>query len=384
MLLRNTIQFFRLKPVVAVGFLFATSSLLVAVWASALPFIKLRLGLNDSQLGLLLLFAPLGSIVGVLTSTTVFSKIKIGSWLGMGNLAQCTLFCLEVYSPNVIWFSGALFLRGYFGFLNGVANNMVASRLENEYNRKFLSTCHAMYSIGGAIGAAYTAILFGFEIKSLYQILGMYALVTITVFSLRPFYLKHDYFIHSKSGFKLPNKSILGLSFICMVIFMTEGSIVDWSSIYMKRELLAPLFYISLGYGGFSVAMTLGRLNGDIIIPKLGDKKIIIYGSLIAAFGILMVAINSIIPLVIFGFILTGIGCCCIVPVLFATASKIPNVPAVQGYGMITTGGLVGFLAGPSIIGFISEQYTLSLGFIFTFILLLFAAFAGYRNRYLG
>jgi hypothetical protein len=51
---------------------------------------------------------------------------------------------------------------------------------------------------------------------------------------------------------------------------------------------------------------------------------------------------------------------------------------------MITTGGLVGFLAGPSIIGFISEQYTLSLGFIFTFIMLLFAAFAGYRNRYLG
>jgi hypothetical protein len=145
MLLRNTIQFFKLKPVVAVGFLFATSSLLVAVWASALPFIKLRLGLNDSQLGLLLLFAPLGSIVGVLTSTTVFSKIKIGNWLGMGNLAQCTLFCLEVYSPNVIWFSGALFLRGYFGFLNGVAKAEPLEQLTRPYFSVLKSKVYIKY-----------------------------------------------------------------------------------------------------------------------------------------------------------------------------------------------------------------------------------------------
>ena len=59
-----------------------------------------------------------------------------------------------------------------------------------------------------------------------------------------------------------------------------------------------------------------------------------------------------------------GAGCSCIVPVLFSESGHIPGVSRLEGYAMVTTGGLIGFLAGPSVIGFIAEAAGLSKGFL--------------------
>lgn len=384
MILQNTTNYFKYRAVAAVGFLFSTSSLMLAIWASALPFIKLRMGLTDGELGLLLLLAPAGSITGVLLSAEIFGRIKVGEWLGVGNIIFCVLMCAEVWAPNVYFYGVALYLRGMFGFLNGVAVNTVTANLEKSHGRRFMSTSHALYSVGGAVGAAFAATLFGFGISSKTQIIVMALSITTVILFLKSTLSKNDYFIHSGSGYKLPNKSILGLSFICLVMFMAEGCVVDWSSIYLKRELLSPLYLISIGYGGFSVAMTLGRLNGDLIIPKIGERRIIIFGTFIAAAGYLLTSFATVPWLAIIGFILVGFGSCCIVPVLFSAGAHIPGVSAVQGFGMITSGGLIGFLAGPSIIGFISERYSLALGFVFVAVMLLLATLAGYRNKFLS
>ena len=50
---------------------------------------------------------------------------------------------------------------------------------------------------------------------------------------------------------------------------------------------------------------------------------------------------------------------------------------------MVTTGGLIGFLAGPSAIGFISDALDLSKGFAFVFLMTVLAAVTGWLNKYL-
>jgi MFS family permease len=130
--------------------------------------------------------------------------------------------------------------------------------------------------------------------------------------------------------------------------------------------------------------MTIGRLNGDNIIAKYGNKKVVITGALTAAIGFSVVAIAvSVIP-AIAGYILIGFGCCCIVPVLFSASANIPGVSTVEGFAMVTTGGLIGFLAGPSLIGFISEQVNLSTGFTLLILLMLVAAFTAWQNKFLS
>ena len=140
---------------------------------------------------------------------------------------------------------------------------------------------------------------------------------------------------------------------------------------------------MSLGYAGFSIAMTIGRLNGDPLIARIGSKRIVVGGCLLASFGFLLVVLAPVVVLAILGYILIGFGCCCIVPVLFSASANIPGLSTVEGFDMVTTGGLIGFLTGPSVIGFISEKADLSKGLSLLILMTLLAALVAWRNKFL-
>ncbi len=380
---KNLTSFFKNKQAFAVGFLFSVHSLLFGIWVAAIPGIKARLGLSDGSLGLSLLFAPLGSISGMLLSTRLFSKIPVGKWMLFGYSMVCLVMITEINSVNrpMLWVS--LYCFGFFGFLNGVSANATVNLMEKKYNKLFMSTCHGLYSLGGAVSAGVAALLFSFHIPSGWQIVIVAAILGFVVFSNRKHLLANRDIIHSRSAFKLPSLTILGISFICMVSFMAEGCVADWSAIYFKEILFAPKALISLGYAGFSVAMTVGRLNGDTLISRLGSKNVVVFGALLSAAGFLVVITAPVIILAMAGYILVGLGSCCIVPVLFRTSANIPGVSTVEGYAMVTTGGLIGFLTGPSVIGFISEKSNLPQALSLLVFMGIVSAFVAWRNPFI-
>jgi MFS family permease len=382
-MLKNISSFIKIKPALAVGFLFSTSSLLFAIWVAAIPGIKERLAFSDGSLGLSLLLSPLGAITGMLISTKVFSKIPVGKWMYHGYIALCGIMILQINSINRPMFWLCLYCLGGVSFLNGVSANATVNIMEKKYSRLLMSTCHGMYSLGGAVSAGLAVLLFAINIPSRWQIVIVAAAIVITIFGNKKHLLGQKDIIHSKSDFKLPSLTILGMSFICMVSFMAEGCVADWSALYFKEVLHSPKTFISLGYAGFSVAMTIGRLNGDTLLSKIGSKRIVIAGSLLASFGFLTVVLAPIIPVAIAGYIMVGFGCCCTVPVLFRASANIPGVSTVEGFAMITTGGLIGFLAGPSVIGFISEKAGLSKALSLLILMTLLAGYAAWRNKFL-
>ena len=104
---------------------------------------------------------------------------------------------------------------------------------------------------------------------------------------------------------------------------------------------------------------------------------------MLAAGGFSLVILAPSVIVAITGYVLVGFGCSCIVPVLFSASGNIPGVSPVEGYAMVTTGGLIGFLAGPSIIGFISEKSTLATGLSLLILLTVTAAFVAWKNNFL-
>jgi len=380
---KNVSSFIKIKPALAVGFLFSTSSLLFGTWVAAIPVIKERMHFTDGSLGLSLLLSPLGALTGVFLSTRIFSKVTAGKWMAWGYITLCIIMIAEINAVNRLMLWICLYCFGMVSFLNGVSSNATVNILEKKYNRRMMSTCHGMYSLGGGVSSGLAALFFGLGIQSGWQIVLIAVAIITIIFSNHKHLLTHKNILHSRSGFKLPSLTILGISFICMVIFMAEGCVADWSAIYLKESLHGAKELVSLGYGGFAVAMTIGRMNGDNIIAKYGSKKVVITGALLAATGFTAVALApSVIPALV-GYILIGFGCCCIVPVLFSASANIPGVSTVEGFAMITTGGLIGFLAGPSLIGFISEKINLSTGFALLILLMLVAAFAALQNKFL-
>ncbi len=365
------------------GFLFATSSLLFGTWVAAIPGIKQRLGFTDGSLGLSLLLSPLGAITGVLLSTRVFSKITVGRWMFNGYRVLCLIMILQINSVNRPMFWTCLYFFGLCSFLNGVSANATVNLMEKKTNRLLMSTCHGMYSLGGAVSAGLAALMFSFHLVSGWQIVMVASIILTVITANRKLLLANQDIIHSRSGIKLPSPTILGISFICMVTFMAEGCVADWSAIYFKETLHAPKELVSLGYAGFSIAMTIGRLNGDGLIAKIGSKTIVICGCLLSALGFTLVVLVPIVPVAIAGYIFIGCGSSCIVPVLFSASANIPGVSTVEGYAMVTTGGLIGFLTGPSLIGFISEKSNLPQGLSLLILLTILAATVAWRNKFL-
>jgi len=290
---------------------------------------------------------------------------------------------VQINSVNrpMLWIS--LYCFGVVSFLNGVSSNATVNILEKKNGKLFMSTCHGMYSMGGAVSTGLAALLFFFHVISGWQIVIVAMIILIIITCNQKLYLANTDIIHSRSGIKFPSSTILGISFICMVSFMSEGCVADWSGIYFKETLHAPKELLSLGYTGFSIAMTFGRLNGDGLIAKIGSKTIVIAGCMLSALGFTTVVLTTSIPIAIAGYVLIGCGSSCIVPVLFSASANIPGVSTVEGFAMVTTGGLIGFLTGPSLIGFISEKANLSKGLSLLILLALTAAIVAYRNKFL-
>lgn len=379
----NLSSYIKLKPVFAVGFLLCCTSLLFGIWVAAIPAIKERLGFNDGTLGLSLLLAPAGALTAVILSGRLFSKIPVGWWMISGYITLSIIMVAQVNAVNRYMFWFCLYLFGMNGFLNGVSVNTTISMFEKKYNRRLMSTSHAFYSIGGGISAGLATFFFSIGVRSGWQVVIVGLLVCIVLFFNRKQLLDHKQVIHTRSGLKLPSASVLSISFICMVIFMAEGCVADWSAIFLQENLHAPKQFISLGYAGFAAAMTIGRLNGDNLISKTGSKNIVMAGTILAVIGFSVVVFSPVVLPVIIGYMLIGFGCSCIVPILFSTSGNIPGTSAVEGYAMVTTGGLIGFLAGPSLIGLISERINLSAGLSLLILLTAMASFVAWQNKLL-
>jgi MFS family permease len=382
-MLSNTRTYFNNSASRSIGFLFMLSSMLLGIWAAAIPQIKTRLGFSDATLGLTLLLAPVGALTGVIVSSFLFKKIPVGKWLVTGNLLYCLVFIAQVaaFNPIFIWLS--LFLTGLLGFLNGVSTNAIVDLLEKKDNRHLMSTSHGMYSVGGFISAALAAILYSLHMPPIWQITLVAVLLMAIILYLKDFYLSFTHFIEADTGFRLPSGSVVGLAFICFVTFMGEGCVADWSAIYLKESLGSSKAIAGLGFAAFSIAMALGRLNGDQWIPKIGSKRMAITGSLVAAAGFLLAIGFKNIPIAIAGFALIGIGFSCVVPILFSAATKVPGVSAVTGISAVASGGLIGFLAGPSMIGLVAEQYSVAAGLSILFFLAVLAALVAWKNDFL-
>lgn len=382
-MLNNTRNYFSHKSSRNIGFLFALSSLLLGIWVAAIPQIKTRLELSDATLGLSLLLAPVGALTGVVVSPAVFKKIPVGQWLLTGNLLYCLIFVAQVAALNPIMLWIALFFNGLIGFLNGVSTNAVVDLLEKKENRHLMSTSHGMYSSGGFVSAGLAAIFYSLHLSPLWQIITVAAILVLILFLLKDHLQSYTNYIESDSSFRLPSGSVVGLAFICFVTFMGEGCVADWSAIYLKESLGSSKAAAGLGFAGFSIAMALGRLNGDSWIPKVGSKRMAITGSLVAASGFLLAIGFTSIPLAITGFTLIGIGFSCVVPILFSAATKVPGVSPVTGISAVASGGLIGFLAGPSMIGLVAEQYSVAAGLSIIFFLAIAAAIVAWKNDFL-
>jgi MFS family permease len=303
---------------------------------------------------------------------------RYGSTVVAKVTASIFVFAMLLISlaPNV-WTAGiAVFLFGGFAGAMDVAMNANAVEVEKSMRKAIMSSCHAFWSLGGLIGSSVSGYMidnFGPVTHSVI-ITVVNAGVLFVAFSMLmpdgPHVEEHHAEGAAKTSiFKSPLPWIIGIvALFCMV---QEGVIIDWSALYLNRELSATLTVAALGAGAMHGMMTVVRLFGDGIRDRFGAVRTMQVSGVIAFTGTMIAGLAPNAYVAIAGFALCGIGVSNMVPIAFSAAGNLPGMAKGVGISVVTIMGYSGTLFLPTLFGFVAEHTCFAAIFIGTPMLLI-------------
>ncbi|HSZ53818.1 MAG TPA: MFS transporter [Caulobacteraceae bacterium] len=363
-------------PRLATRLAFVVAGFVTACWAPLIPFAKARLGVNDAQLGLLLLCLGVGSLVGVSVAGLLAARIGARPVVIVAGVGLCALLPPLALAASPLALGLTLLLFGACLGALDVAMNAHGVQVEATAGAPLMSGFHALYSLGGAAGAGWMTLALRSHISppvatsiAAVAALGLVAFGAFGLLATRP---------PAPSRLLVwPSGLVLLIAALTATMFLAEGSVFDWSALFILERGLTKPPEAGVGYILFSIAMTAGRISGDALVTRLGGRRVVQWGGLTAVVGLLFVLCCPIPAGAIGGFLLVGVGAANIVPVLFSAAGRQQDMPPALAVAAVTSTGYVGILAGPPTLGFVGHAVGLAGAFWVVTALLAFVPLLG-------
>ncbi|KPC54168.1 MFS transporter [Amantichitinum ursilacus] len=357
----------------------------VSCWAPLVPFAKQRLAINDGQLGLLLLCIGIGSLCSMTFTGVISARYGSRRPIMLAGLAMAIILPFLALAPSSLTLGAALFcFGGALGSLD-VAMNVHAVEVERAAQQPLMSGFHALFSVGGFSGSTAMTFLLSTQITPQTGTLLCAAVMVLAMLYAWPRLLKQSAPDSEGPLFALPHGIVLLLAVLCAVTFLAEGALLDWGALLVTGKGLVAAAQGGLAYMLFSIAMTAGRLSGDWVTARIGDRPTLFWGGVVAVAGFVAVLTVPVGLLALAGFVLIGLGASNVVPVLFRQAGRQKVMPPGLAVTALTTTGYAGVLLGPAAIGFVSKQVGLSNAFWMLVVLMaLVPLTAGIVTRHSG
>ena len=352
-------------PRLAVLAAFFFNGALLATWLSRIPVFQAELNLSEGELGIVLLGMGVGVLVALSLVGGIIGRHGSRTVTIAGAVAMCILLPFIALAPNAIILWIALFFYGAAISTMDVGMNDQAVMVEQRSHKPLMSSFHASWSIGMLAGAILGAGATWLSIDSL----PYFLIMSIIFFALMMLIAR--YFIPTegrkedgKSLFRLPPRIVWPLGAIAFCTAIAEGTMTDWSGVYLSRTIHTTAAIATLGFIAYSLTMTIGRLLGDWMATTFTPTLVVRFGGLLATVGIVAVLITSEWVVVVLGIAAVGFGIANVIPMSFSAAGKLSNLPAGVGIAGVASIGYAGFLAGPPLIGLIAEATSLRVAFL--------------------
>jgi Dipeptide/tripeptide permease len=334
-------------------------------FAAMVPVIKQQSGASDALFGTGLLGSAAGGMLAM------YLAPRFNRWLGriaLPVLAALSVLALQL--PLLAQTPGAI-LPVMLGLGVAVASfdisaNLRISALESRHGLHLMNLNHAMFSLSFGIASLVVAGLrhTGLGPGQIFPLMGfVVALMGAVTLERRAFTPEGDEANVVAQG--LPWGTVLLIAVMMFVSFVGENTVESWSALFLERELgAAP------GHGGFGPAM-LGltmaafRLAGQFTTQALGERRVILWSGVIGMLGALVLSQAPTQAVALIGIALMAVGMSVIVPTATSLLGHLVSPGqrdlAISRAWML---GFVGFFAGPSTIGFLSEQFGLRVAFL--------------------
>ena len=334
----------------------------IGIYFVYIPWNAERLQITEAEIGMgLFAFGILNLIGNQISGRLIVPKIgtKNSIVIGLLGIAYCPL--LLILSPNYYWFLISFMPFGFFVGLFSPSSQSQISMIESKTSRILTPLYHAAFSFGSLMGAfsAFFTIryidnpILIFSVTGTLLIIGA---VLIYIFGLNKSFEN----LEKTPRFKLPKKSILIFGILMMLNYATMGIILDWSALWLTKDLLVPLY---LG-GAVIFAFNIGEISARLIASKMikkGSEKIV-GGYLSIAAGVILFfsILTSNFYIIVFGMLLFGFGTANFIAIIFRLAIRITDEPIGLTVANLITLGFAGFIFGPALVGYLAEFLSLT------------------------
>ncbi|SAK56219.1 transport protein [Caballeronia hypogeia] len=326
----------------------------VSCWAPLVPFAKERLGVDEGTLGLLLLCIGVGSVIAMTLTGALSARFGSRPIIVAGGCGLALILPLLTVAATPLTLGVALLAFGAFLGSLDVAMNIHAVEVERAEGRPLMSGFHALFSVGGFAGATSMTFLLSMHIEALAST-ALCAAPMLGAIAVARGRLIETAQASDAPLFAWPRGIVLMLAGLAAITFLVEGALLDWGALLLTSTGLVASAQGGLGYMFFSIAMTAGRLGGDALTARIGDRSTMFWGGVLAIAGFVVLLTAPGAPIALGGFLLIGLGASNVVPVLFRRAGSQRAMPSTLAVAAITTTGYAGHLVGPAGVGFIAK-----------------------------
>ncbi|EMI18819.1 Major facilitator superfamily MFS-1 [Rhodopirellula maiorica SM1] len=364
----------------AVRALFCLNGFLYATWATRIPAIQSQFQLSNGTLGLALMVVAAGAVVAMPCAGWLCSR------LGSRRIAAISLAFYLIglptisLMPSLAMLIAALFLFGVGHGMLDVSMNVQALEVERRMNQQINSSIHALWSIGGLVGALAGSLIAmgGLNVRwHFILVAAVFTTATVPIIAR----LLHDRVEDKRASRdqtlsrqnrnaasvvadlpahdRAPRHTTLVLGVIAFCVMAGEGAMADWSAVLLHQVLGIGEGVAAMGYATFAIAMAMGRFAGDRFSAWLGPVKQVRVCAFVAMIGVLIVVTSYHVVTAMIGFTLIGAGLATIVPAVFSACGKLPGSSPGVALATVSTIGYFGFLLGPPLIGLLSEWVSL-------------------------
>ena len=159
----------------------------------------------------------------------------------------------------------------------------------------------------------------------------------------------------------LKTKGVVPILLAFMAYCSAEATAMLWASSYLEHSFEMTKDRAAALGSLFFIGITLGRFLSGFISERLGDRRLIDLGSLIAILGVLLTAI-PLETVAIAGFIILGLGCAPIYPSIIHSTPVIFGEEKSQSIiGVQMASAYFGSTFMPPLFGLIANHIDISL-----------------------
>ncbi len=358
--------------------LFFTNGALFANLIPRYPEIKADLGIGNAAYGLAVVAFPVGALAAGLAAGTLIRRWGSAHVAVVSTVLTGAGLLGAGMATSVVLFVAALFVAGAMDAVTDVAQNAHGLRVQRRYGRSIVNSLHAVWSIGAVTGGSMAAAAIALGLPREHHLA-----ISATVFAIAAgvawrFCLPgHDVEPEAepdsedrtgRAGTPMSRPRI-AVVLGALVVIAIAGTLVEdagnsWATLYLATSLHAPEALAAAGYVALVGAQFIGRLLGDRLVDRFGQRAVVRAGGFLTAAGMSLALAVPTVGGTILGFASAGLGVATLVPAAMHEADRIPGLKHGSGLTIVSWLMRLGFVLSPPAVGMVADAAGLRAGLL--------------------